>query len=145
MRSLNKNKQKLMYSVQQSAESSNVVDDEGNVVYDEIDGNMVARTTDDAETLTYSVPKTFYGNIHSSGGQAEAQSYGVSIGDYDAVLYMPKGTVDLSETSLIWYDSEPKYSDDAKTKVIPSSADYLVQRVPPCLDERVYLLKRVDK
>lgn len=145
MRSLNKNKQRLLYSNQLSIDPIYETDENGDIVYDLVDGEYVPRLGDNVSTVGYSVPKEIYGNIHSSGGQAEAQNYGVSTADYDAVLYTPKGEIELTETSLVWYDHEPVFLDANETEVDATSADYKVYRVPPCLDERVYLLKRVDK
>lgn len=142
MRSLNKNKQKLMYSLQVHKDNQYVYDEDGNMVFEEVDGQVVPKTT---SSDGYTVPEKFFGNIHSSGGAAEAQNYGVSTADYDAVLYTQKNAIELTETSLVWFENEPKFTDEDKTTVDPNSADYKVYRVPPCLDERVYLLKRVDK
>lgn len=128
MRSCNKNKQRLLYSD----------------LIKVSDGKETFENTDES-IESYTTPQEFYGNIHSSGGQAEARYYGLSAADYDAVLYVPKGEKVLKETSLIWYNSKPSFLDAEKTEIDPKSADYKVIRVPPCLDERVYLLERVNK
>lgn len=127
MRSLNRNKQKMFYAYQTGEKPLYELDENGNIIYDDIDGELTPRET--GETLPeYSEPVEFWGNIAYKGGQEFSESFGVDLSDYDAVLYAPE--IELEETALIWYRSD-----------LEDTADYKVVRVPPCLDERVYLLE----
>lgn len=169
MRHLAKNKQKLWYALYIGQEEVFEVDDNGDIVYDEIDGERVPRTTG-RWVSTYERPVAFYGNINSGNvGEAVARSYGLSLAASEAILCMRKGELPIDEHALIWYQREPQViqkpislldeSGDAlvveqngeviianqmASVVVPESADYCVKRVPPCLDEIIYLLGRLD-
>lgn len=143
MRQMQKNKQKMYYALAY-AEQVPVyeTDDEGNIIYEDVDGVLVPKETGIWET-PYHEPVVFYGNINSGNvGYAIARAYGISTGNFDAVLCMRKGELPLEVTTLIWYDKEPKYRQDGS--VDPKSANYSVRRIPPCLDEICYLLRRID-
>ena len=143
MRQVVKNKQKLYYALV-AGEQQPVYerDSNGDIVYEIIDGELVAKETGEWET-PYSDPVEFYGNINSGNvGYTIAKAYGISSGNFDAVLCMRKGEIPLEVTSLIWYDREPVFRSDRT--VDPKSANYSVRRIPPCLDEICYLLRTVD-
>ena len=133
MRGLNRNLQTLYYSLLGEPETIYETDGDGNIIYDEMpDGTLQPRVVGETEPK-YQPPVKFYGNIAHGGGAAYMDSYGVDASGYDAKLYVPKGTLELSETTLIWYRNTP--NEDL------SNADYKVARIPPSLDEMVYLLK----
>ena len=142
MRENLKNKRKMFYALQLESIPVFETDDEGNIIFAEVDGEEVPVETGDHITV-YSEPVGFRANIHGKGGEAEAEAYGVSLGAYDAVLYSTVKSPPITETSLIWVDSEPQF--DENEAVIPESADYRVKRVPPSLNEMVYLLERIEK
>lgn len=137
------NQQKLKYSLLEGEKPVYQTDDDGNIIYDEIDGEQVPRETGETK-ISYSIPKDFLGNIAFSTGWAARKEYGISVTDYDFTLLLPKGYVDLTETSLIWQDSEPTYFDSKKTEVDPASADYRVTRVAPALTTVKYILSKID-
>lgn len=141
---LEKNKQDLKYALQIGEVPIYERDEEGNIIYIEIDGQKVPVETGETE-IGYSNPVEFMGNIAMSGGEAEAKSFGVDISEYDAVLLMEKGRIPIDETSLIWHTSEVKYIDKQNTIVDRKSADYTVKRVQPSLNFTRYLLKRIVK
>jgi len=70
-------------------------------------------------------------------------SYGVSTSDYDSKMLSLKDEFPISETSLIFTDSEPEYDTNGNLK--EKSADFRVFRVAPSLNYAVYLLKRIEK
>lgn len=143
MRQVVKNKQKLYYALVAGDQVPVYErDEDGEIVYEIIDDELVAKETGEWET-PYSKPVKFYGNINTGNtGYTIARAYGISSGNFDAVLCMRKGEIPIDVTSLIWYEREPKYRSDGT--VDPKSANYSVRRVPPCLDEICYLLRRVD-
>lgn len=143
MRQIVKNKQKLYYALVAGDQVPVYERDEnGDIVYEVIDGDLVAKETGDWET-PYTKPVKFYGNINTGNvGYTIAKAYGISSGNFDATLCMRKGEIPIDVTSLIWYEREPKYRQDGS--VDPKSANYIVRRVPPCLDEICYLLRKVD-
>lgn len=143
MRQMQKNKQKMYYALAY-AEQVPVYerDSEGNIIYESVDGELIPKESGIWET-PYHEPVVFYGNINSGNvGYAIARAYGISTGNFDAVLCMRKGEVPLEVTTLIWYDREPRFRQDGT--VDPKSANYSVRRIPPCLDEICYLLRKVD-
>ena len=142
MRTATKNKQRLMYSLYKATSEPEIVcdrngnpllDDEGNYVYD----------SSSSSKLLYDEPVPFYGNIAFASGESEAVAYGVSVGDYDSKLLMLKGELPITETSLIFKDSVPKYDNDGN--VMRESADFSVIKVENALNMTIYLLKRIIK
>lgn len=144
MRLLRKNKQKMKYSLQIGEVPIYERDEEGNIIYIEIDGQKVPVETGETE-IGYSNPVEFMGNIAMSGGEAEAKSFGVDISEYDAILLMEKDRIPIDETSLIWHTSEVQYTDEQNTVVDRKSDDYSIKRVQPSLNFTRYLLKRIVK
>ena len=144
MRLLEKNKQDLKYALQVGEVPIYERDEDGNIIYIEVDGQKVPVETGETE-IGYAKPVDFRGNIAMSGGEAEAKSFGVDISEYDAILLMEKGRIQIDETSLIWHTSEVKYADEQNTIVDKKSADYTVKRVQPSLNFTRYLLKRIVK
>ena len=144
MRLLEKNKQNLKYALQVGEIPIYERDEDGNIVYIEIDGQRVPVETGETE-IGYANPIDFRGNIAMSGGEAEAKSFGVDISEYDAILLMEKDRIPIDETSLLWHTSEVKYVDEQNTVVDRKSADYSIKRVQPSLNFTRYLLKRIVK
>lgn len=144
MRLLRKNKQKMKYSLQIGEVPIYERDEDGNIIYIEVDGKKVPVETGETE-IGYSDPVEFMGNIAMSGGEAEAKSFGVDISEYDAILLMEKDRIPIDETSLLWHTSEVKYVDEQNTVVDRKSADYSIKRVQPSLNFTRYLLKRTVK
>lgn len=135
MRTLNKNKQKMYYANQDREVpiTETYYDDEGN-----------AYELDTGETkLVYGEPVEFDGNIAMSGGEAEAQEFGLNLADYEAVLVVDKNTLPIDETSRIWHTSEPTNDDEGYTDEY--SADYRIVKISPSLNFDKYVLKKVVK
>ena len=144
MRLLEKNKQDLKYALQVGEVPIYERDEEGNIIYIEVDGQKVPVETGETE-VGYAKPVDFRGNIAMSGGEAEAKSFGVDISEYDAILLMEKDRIPIDETSLIWHMSEVKYADEQNTIVDRKTADYSIKRVQPSINFTRYLLKRIVK
>lgn len=139
MRALKRNMQKMWYALVESVPIAYERDDDGYIDYMLIDGEYLPKETGNIEPI-YTNPVPFGANIHGVIGEAEATRFGISISDYDAYIYAPKGTLPLEEGALIWYEQQPQLNVPAD----PSTADYIVARVPVVLDESVYLLRRRD-
>ena len=144
MRLLEKNKQNLKYALQVGEVPVYERDEDGNIIYIEVDGQKVPVETGETEP-GYSNPIDFRGNIAMSGGEAEAKSFGVDISEYDAILLMEKNRIPIDETSLIWHTSKVRYIYEQNTIVDRKSADYSIKRVQPSLNFTRYLLKRIVK
>lgn len=135
MRTLNKNTQKMYYANQ----------DRLVPIYEEYtdeDGNTYLLDTGETK-LVYGEPVEFKGNIAMSGGEAEAQEFGLNLADYEAVLLVGKNTLPITESSLIWHTTEPTKDGNGNTNEY--SADYRIVKISPSLNFDKYVLKKVVK
>lgn len=140
MRSLKKNMQKLHYSLYSKQIMIYEKDENGNIIYDEIDGEVLPRII--AERAGYSEPVSFYANISAAKGSSDSEVFGVSM-DYTKTISTSDMTLPISETSLIWFETEPVYNDDGT--VSEASADYSVVAVARSLNNVVYAIKKLAK
>lgn len=136
MRLCKRNKSNLKYSLYREKEPTYQLDDEGEIVYEEIDGEQIPIETGYNEPK-YDAPVNFKGYIQFKSGEAEARAFGVSTESYTHLLVMRKDEIPIDETSLIFDKSEP-------TEPYDKSADYRVVRVAPSLNFVTYLLKTID-
>lgn len=141
---LARNKQKLKYALQNSEMPVYQTDEDGNIIYDNINGTKIPRETGESD-IGYEMPVDFMANIAMSGGKAEAVEFGIDVSAYDATLICDKDAFPITETSLIWHKSEPTYKDIAQTIVEPNSADYSVVKISQSLNFVKYVLKRITK
>ena len=141
MRDLKKNQQLLYYSVYSDEIKVYQRDEDGNIVYIEVDGEQIP--VEIGTVAGYNNPVSFCANIAMSGGEAEAKEYGFDVGAYEAVLVTTDKSLPISETSRIWHTSEPQYDSDGM--VDGDSADYSVLAVKPSLNGMKYLLKKLPK
>jgi hypothetical protein len=141
MRTLNKNKQKMKYSIKGERKPIYETDSDGNIIYyEDEEGNRIPIETG-SYTSGWNNPEDFKGNIAMSSGEVEAKEFGLSVADYDAVLVLDKNEVPLEEGSLIWHEKEVKFKDDGE--VDTTSADYTVKKVANSLNSAKYVLKAV--
>lgn len=136
--------QQMKYSLQDGRVPIYERDENGDIVYIEVDGQKIPVETGEYGT-GYSAPVDFMGNISMSGGEAEAKEFGMDIGDFDAVIVLEKDAIHITETSIIWHTSPVKYKDEQNTIVDSKSADYAVKRVSPSLNFTKVLLQRIVK
>lgn len=155
MRTNRKNKQKLLYSLQGDNVPIYETDDEGNIVYEEIDGEQVPVETGESFT-GYQAPVIFYGNLSFYTGWNYPGVWGVTLNNADAILLMDKNELPIDETSRIWFQSKPQTKtvqvyDDEKGEMIEitvtdaDSADFSVSRIIPSLNCVRYVLKGIEK
>ena len=130
MRCINRNKQILYYALATAREASEETDTV------EVDGQTVY--VDDGDyTQTYSIPEEFLGNIIFSGNELADVEFGVDRTAYDAILLVDPGIVPITETSLIWYETEPpETTNDGNT------ADYSVVAIKNSLNTFKAILKK---
>ena len=131
MMMLNQNKQKMYYANLLDVFQEEYIDEDGN-----------SYPTGEPKNI-YSEPIEFEGNIAMSGGEAEAQEFGLNLADYEAVLLVGKNTLPITETSLIWHVTEPTKDDKGYTDEY--SADYRIVKISPSLNFDKYVLKKVVK
>lgn len=145
MRTLRRNQQSMYYALQIGEVPIYQTDEDGNIIYyEDSDGNRIPYETGEYE-IGYSKPVSFFASIAMSGGEAEAQEFGLSISDYNATLLCQKGAYPIVEGSLIWAKSEVGYKDTGNTVVDGNTADYSVIKVSESLNFVKYVLKAVVK
>lgn len=170
MRTLRKNQSLLKYSNQASIVPAFETDENGNIKFaaytDEdgkeypildTDGNKIPIFADSGTETLYSEPIPFMASIAMSGGEAESVEYGLSITEYEAVAIVQRGTVPLTEGSLIWFQSKPEYISEEPIHILvndeeisgmfarKTSADYLVKKVVTSKNFDKYILGAVNK
>ena len=135
MRTLKKNKQKMYYALfSEGVAVTETYFDEAGVPYE-----LATGETEDV----YNTPVEFFGNIAMSGGEAEAQEYGLNLADYEATLVVDKNTLPLTETSLIWLNTETRTHDNGR--VDEYSADFRIVKISHGLNVDKYVLQRIVK
>jgi hypothetical protein len=143
MMTLNQNKQKLYYALLDNEVPIYETDDDGNIIYyEDEEGNRIPLETGDTKII-YSKPVEFYGNIAMSGGEVEVQEFGLNLADYEAILVLGKNTLPLTETSLIWQNTKPKFNQDETLD--ENSADYKIVKINSSNNYDKYVLSRVVK
>ncbi|MBR1852659.1 MAG: hypothetical protein IJ794_05875 [Lachnospiraceae bacterium] len=140
MRSLKKNQQKLWFATHSNQITIYETDGAGNIIYDNIDGEQIPRIK--AERAGYNNPVPFYANISAAKGTSDAEVFGVAL-DYTKTVSTTDMTLSISETSIIWFETEPVYRQDGT--VDEASAGYSVVAVARSLNNVVYALKKRAK
>lgn len=140
MRSLKKNQQLLWYSTYADQITEYYRDSDGNIIYDEIEGEQIPRIK--CERAGYNNPVHFDINVSAGKGTAQEEVFGVSL-DYTKTISTSDMDLPISETSLIWFETEPNYNEDGT--VNEASADYSVVGIAKSLNNVVYALKKRAK
>lgn len=141
MRSLKKNKQGLWYSTYANQIIIYERDENGEIVYDEIDGEKYPRII--AERAGYNKPVFFDANVSAGKGTAQEDVFGKDI-DFTRTISTTDLTLPIDELSLVWIETEPKYFEDGT--VDPNSADYKVAAKPArSLNQLMIALKALPK
>lgn len=126
MRTLNKNKQKQYYSNPGKLVPIYETDDEGNIRYIEVDGELVPVETGEYEP-GYSIPVEFKANIAGKLDDVIIRASGADASDNHAQIVVDKGVLSFKIGTRIWLRSKVRYKDEAKTIVDGDSADYIVK------------------
>ena len=141
MRPLKKNQQNLWYSTYAGHITEYYRDSDGNIIYDEIDGELIPRIK--GERAGYNKPVLFHANVSAGKGKAQEEVFGKDI-DFTRSISTTDLSIPIDELSLIWIESNPKYLADGT--VDPDSADYKVAAKPAKgLNSFVIALKALPK
>lgn len=130
MRTLNKNKQTIYYANKTAKEpdvSENTIEVDGETVY--ID--------EGSYDIEYSIPEDSLANISFSGGETTDVEFGLDMSAYDAIIVCDTKALPITETSLIWFETEPPEDENDG-----STADYSVVAVRHSLNYTKAILKR---
>lgn len=135
------NMQSMMYSLYQEKTIEYKTDESGNVLYVTVNGKQ--KPIEKELPAHYTSPVEFKASISMSGHNVEAVEFGIDISNYSAIITTPKGMLPITESSIIWYTSKPKFKKDGS--VDESSADYRVARVSSSLYyDRFVLTKKTN-
>lgn len=140
MRDCKKNQQNIYYATYSDQITEYYRDSDGNIIYDEIDGEQIPRIK--CERAGYNNPVSFCANISAGKGTAQEEVFGVSL-DYTKTISTSDMDLPITETSLIWFETEPTYNADGT--VNEASADYSVVGISKSLNNVVYALKKRAK
>lgn len=149
MRKLRKNDKWLWYALLEEVETEYLTDENG--IPKTVMVNGEARLIETGVSgRAFKEPVRFLGHITPTGIETYAhgnESYplpqGIDISAYDGFLSTMAQDVPLTEESLIWETTEPKYRADGNLD--EHSADWIISRVAKTLNYAVYLLKAVPK
>lgn len=141
MRSCKKNMQRLYYSLYSEEITIYERDENGEIVYVEVDG---VREPVVIGTMTgYSKPVEFEANISAGRGNSQDAPFGSDV-DYNRTISTTDMTCPIDELTRIWIESEPQYNPDGT--VNGDSADYKVAAHPAKgLNNIVYAIKKLPK
>ena len=145
MRTLRKNRQAMYYSLQLETKPKYATDDDGNIIYEVVDGEKIPIETGETEEV-YSEPIKIFGNITSQLHNAIVRAFGSDDSANYAVLLVDKNKYpSIVSGARIWKKSEVKYKDLYKTIVDESSADYVVRGVlDEVLHNDAYYLQKLN-
>ena len=129
MKCLERNKIPFYYCNQE-------VDDNGKARY-QMQTDESGNETGENEPL-YGEAKSARANIAPATGRTDTEQFGVNI-DYDRVIVYDRGAYDITETSVLFVDKEPEFTDDGRPLF-----DYIVKRVSPSIHYVSVAIKRVD-
>ena len=76
---------------------------------------------------TYSSPVEFEAHLNAGRSSAHGDLFGINV-DYNRTLSSTDTSLPITETSLVWYETEPLCFTDGSAD--PSSADYSVATKP---------------
>lgn len=147
MRLGRRNKQKIKYALLYGEEPVYERDENGNLIVDYIEsgGRIFYKITGEKQ-LVYSDPIEIEVNIAFNSSEIETVEYGVDISNYDATLIYLLKEFPITETSLVWFESEPTYRGAGHYRTVdPASADYKVLYVKNSLNFTKVLLGRLVK
>lgn len=145
MRLLRKNMQPMKYALQDGEIPIYETDEDGNIIYIEVDGQKVPVETGEY-TTGYSSPVDFEANINNKLAEVLIKDFGIDDSTNYAQIVVEKDALPIKNGSVIWKKSEVKYKDEGKTIVDEKSADYLVKGVADeGQSEDLFLLQRIVK
>ena len=134
MRQPRRDKVNMFYSLFSQSTPEYETDENGNIVYTEIDGQMIPNQVGE-ETPTYTTPVQFKASISSELNEMHIKSYGVDQSSIYSEIVTEKNLVPIKVGSLIWVKSPIEWEDENHTIPKAESADYTVVGL---MDENMY-------
>jgi hypothetical protein len=124
----------MKYSLFNSSTPEYERDEQGNIVYIDVDGQQVPSETGE-EIPAYATPVDFKASISSELNEMHVKSYGVDQSSIYAELVTEKNHVPITVGTLIWVKSPVEWEDVGQTIPKAESADYTVVGL---MDENMY-------
>lgn len=139
-----RNKQTMKYSLQGSTYPIYKKDDDGNIIYKDIDGNLEPVET--GEYITgYEPTVDFCASINGRLHEAMVRAFGTDESNNYAQIVAEKNTLPFKIGTRIWKKSEVIYKDSEKTIVDGDSADYVVRGIlDESLNEDMFYLQKLN-
>lgn len=126
MRSLQKNKQRMYYSLYKAAEE--VYEEVGTsvrMIIDEETGEEIPVEVG-TQKAVFLPPVEFYANITSNLNEMHIKAYGVDQSSIYSRITAEKGQLPLKVGSMIWRESPIEWEDELNRVPKQASADYVV-------------------
>lgn len=125
MRDCKKNQQNIYYATYSDQITEYYRDSDGNIIYDEIDGEQIPRIK--CERAGYNNPVPFEFETSAGKGTAQTEVFGSDV-DFTRTISTTDMSIPIDELSLVWIEHEPEFLHDGT--VDPDSADYKVAAKP---------------
>lgn len=142
MKIAERNKEKLKYATLLGEVTVYELDEKGNKIIDYVDSEGIVYYIQKGTETVYNDPVDFKASIAFSSNEVDSVEFGIDVSKYDATLVYLKNEFPISETTLIWHESEPKMVDG---HVDPKSADYKVLSIKPSRRYTKVILGRLVK
>jgi len=143
MRMARINKQHFKYALFEGKQPVYEYDSDGNKIVDYVDSDGTTYYVQTGETeMKYTAPKEIFANLSMNAGDVQVTEYGIDNTSYDAVVVYLLNEYPLTETSLVWVETEPVIVNG---NVDPNSADYRVASVKPSINYTKLLLRKLAK
>ena len=139
MRLQRKNKVYITYSLFDRIEPVYKRDSSGNLVTEVIDGDQVPIEVGQQDI--YTNPERKLVSFSTGGKSAIKDEYGIDDTDWNAMIMVELGRLNLDTRSIVWRNNSVTYRGDGT--VDPNSAEYRVVRVLPSNTVQRYLLQKV--
>jgi hypothetical protein len=139
MRLQRKNKVYITYALFDHVEPVYRRDNNGNMATEVIDGDQVPIEV--GEQDVYTAPERKLVSFSTGGKSAIKDEYGIDDTDWNAMVMVELGRLNLDTRSLVWRNNSVTYRSDGT--VDPNSAEYRVVRVLPSNTVQRYLLQKV--
>lgn len=138
---LKKNKQKLHYALFKGQMPIYQKDEDGNIIYIDVDGELIPVETGETKPCYYK-PVLFYSNISMSGGDAEAREFGIDESEYSAIMITGKEELPLKTDSVIWFETEPDPIERPDGNFDMRPCDYQIVKISESLNYVKYVLQK---
>ena len=119
------NKQNMYYSLYSGAKTVYDTDDEGNIIYVEVDGEQVPVEAGTQEAQ-YERPVHFVANINSELNEMHMKAWGVDQSSIYSEIVCQKGYLPLDIGAIIWRESPVVWDDEEQGIPHQASSDYTV-------------------